>query len=294
MEPGHTAASFQSTLWALVLGARGDRLALEQLLRTYWSPVYAFIRRQGYSGHDASDLTQEFLSQVVIGRDLVGRATPERGRFRAFLKQTLRNFLIDQHRLGRVSKGSRKGPAGKPANLPPGEHSGGRAWAAELEEAPMRSSDSRAPLLDSVAPPERTSTPSRPAQFSLDAANFTPAMLDQQLASGGDFDREWAAALIERTLNLLEEACRADGMDAHWLAFSMNVLGPTLRKTEPISLDKLAAMTGAADATQVSNMLQTVKRRFRRTLREVVRETVSDSAHVEEELAELKRFFGSN
>ncbi|MBY0311649.1 MAG: sigma-70 family RNA polymerase sigma factor [Phycisphaerales bacterium] len=290
VEPGHTAASFQSTLWALVLGARGDRHALEQLLRAYWAPVYAFIRRQGYSGHDASDLTQEFLSQVVIGRDMVGRANPERGRFRAFLKQALRNFLIDQHRLGRVSKGSRKGPGGPPANS--NEH-GGRAWAAELEAAPMRSSDSKAPLLDSVAPAERASTSTRPAQFSLDSAHFTPAMLDEQLASGGEFDREWAAALIERTLNVLEEACRADGMDAHWLAFSMNVLGPTLRKTNPIPLEKLVALTGATDAMQVSNMLQTMKRRFRRTLREVVRETVADSIHVEDELAELKRYFGS-
>ncbi len=308
MEPGQTAASFQSTLWALVLGARGDRHALEQLLRSYWSPVYAFIRRQGYSGHDASDLTQEFLSQVVLGRDLVGRATPERGRFRAFLKQALRNFLIDQHRLGKVSKGSRKGvPTSTPSNLLGSDGSGGlgggsggggggggRAWAAELEAAPMRSSDSKAPLLDAIAPAERASTSTRPAEYSLDATHLTPSMLDAQLAAGGEFDREWAAAIIERTLNLLEESCRVDGMDAHWTAFSMNVLGPTLRKTDPIPLEKLVAITGAQDAMQVSNMLQTVKRRFRRTLRDVVRETVSDPTHVEDELSELKRYFGAS
>ena len=80
MDPANTAASFQSTIWSLVLGARGDRAHLESLLRSYWSPVYAFIRRQGYAGHDASDLTQEFLTQVVIGRDLIGRGWGRRGR----------------------------------------------------------------------------------------------------------------------------------------------------------------------------------------------------------------------
>src|SRR6185503_3885334 len=98
MTSNQTGAWFHTTSWGLVIGARADAGDLELLLRAYWSPVYAFIRRKGYSPHDAADLTQEFLSDVLVGRDLIGKADPSRGRFRAFLKSALRNFLIDQHR----------------------------------------------------------------------------------------------------------------------------------------------------------------------------------------------------
>jgi hypothetical protein len=204
--------------------------------------VYSFIRRQGYAGHDASDLTQEFLTHVVLGRDLIGRADPTRGRFRSFLKHALRNFLIDQHRLGRAHKGGRPGAdASPPAN---------------------------ATSLDA----------------SIDPAG-APGEQDRS------FDRAWAAAVVEITLNRLEERCLADGLDAHWKAFGINVLGPALRKTSPLPLSELAKIVGAVDDAQASNMLQTVKRRFRRLLREVVTETVSDASHVEEELAELRAYF---
>ena len=231
MDPGQTAASFHTTSWALVIGARGDRATLERLLRAYWSPVYGFIRRQGYGSHDASDLTQEFLSQVVIGRDLIGKADPERGRFRSFLKQSLRNYLVDHHR-SRRSRG---------------------VGAVSVDESLNES----------------------PADTSASA-----------------FDRDWAAAVIELALQRTEEGCRQDGLDGHWVAFSANVVGPTIRKTNPLPLDELARRIGAADATQASNMLQTVKRRFRRMLREVVAETVADPSHIEQELADLRTCFG--
>ena len=257
MDPTNTAASFQSTIWSLVLGARGDRAHLEQLLRAYWSPVYAFIRRQGYAGHDASDLTQEFLTQVVIGRDLIGRASPERGRFRSFLKSALRNFLIDQHRMGKVHKGgaSTIGPRG--AN---GEH------AISLNDPSGKSGEPGSPLSIAALSPDSEKV----------------------------FDREWAAAVIENALARLEESCIADGMEAHWRGFNVNVLGPALRRTSPLSMTRLAEHIGAADQTQASNMLQTVKRRFRRLLREVVAETVSDPTQVEQELADLRGHFASS
>jgi DNA-directed RNA polymerase specialized sigma24 family protein len=244
LDPTNTAASFQSTIWSLVLGARGDRAHLEQLLRAYWSPVYAFIRRQGYAGHDASDLTQEFLTQVVIGRDLIGRASPERGRFRSFLKSALRNFLIDQHRMGKAHKGGARaiGPRGT---------------------------------------------------VSMDDANGAARQIAALVPDSEKvFDREWAAAVMEIALARLEESCIADGMELHWRGFNVNVLGPSLRRTSPLSMTRLAEHIGAADETQASNMLQTVKRRFRRVLREVVAETVSDAGQVEEELAELRGHFG--
>src|SRR5262245_942446 len=49
---------FALTHWSVVLAAgRSDsthaRSALEKLCRTYWQPIYAYVRRQGHSPHDA-------------------------------------------------------------------------------------------------------------------------------------------------------------------------------------------------------------------------------------------------
>src|SRR5689334_18689682 len=109
MTTNNTGAWFHTTTWGLVLSARADPGALELLLRAYWSPVYAFIRHKGYSQHDAADLTQEFLSEVVLGRNLLVKADPARGRFRAFVKSALRNFLIDQHRRAGSQRAAPKG-----------------------------------------------------------------------------------------------------------------------------------------------------------------------------------------
>ncbi len=238
MEPHQTAAGFQTTSWTLIDGARADRAGLEKLLRQYWSPVYAAVRRQGFGTHDASDLTQEFMTQVVIGRDLVARADATRGRFRSFLKQSLRNFLIDHSRAKKRAEGDH------PAHLASGDEKGGVPEPAAAE-------------------------------------------------GGADaFDREWAAAVIEVTLQRLEEACRDDDMEKHWQAFRLNVVGPTIRKSRALTMDDLAVAIGAMDGTQASNMLQTVKRRFKRLLREVVSETVSDPAEVEQELAILRTSLG--
>ena len=78
--------------------SKASREDLEELLRRYWSPVYAFLRRRGWSRAEAEDLTQEFLADVVLQRDLIGRADRERGRFRTFLLAALRHFAIDARR----------------------------------------------------------------------------------------------------------------------------------------------------------------------------------------------------
>jgi RNA polymerase sigma factor (sigma-70 family) len=69
--------------------------ALQSLCRVYWYALYAFVRRQGYSVADAQDLTQEFFAQF-LEKKYVGRADPERGRFRTFLLACLKNFLANQ------------------------------------------------------------------------------------------------------------------------------------------------------------------------------------------------------
>jgi len=83
----------------------GSEAALEKLCRTYWFPLYAFARRQGNSPEDAQDLTQEFFFRL-LAKNYIAKADPDRGKFRTFLLQSLRNFLVNEwRREGRLKRG---------------------------------------------------------------------------------------------------------------------------------------------------------------------------------------------
>ncbi len=93
-------AQFAATHWSEVLAAqRGDSpqaaAALEKLCRTYWYPLYVFIRRSGHDDETAKDLTQGFFGQFLEKHclDQVDRA---KGRFRSFLLASLKHFLANE------------------------------------------------------------------------------------------------------------------------------------------------------------------------------------------------------
>jgi RNA polymerase sigma factor (sigma-70 family) len=94
-----TEARFTQTHWSLILTAKagesGAELALDELCRKYWYPVYAFLRRQAQSPQDAQDLTQGFFTHL-LRRDWLGRVGPEKGKFRTFLLACLRNYIHNQ------------------------------------------------------------------------------------------------------------------------------------------------------------------------------------------------------
>lgn len=98
---------FSTTSWTLLRNARSDSAAMGRLLAKYWRPVYSFVRRSGYTRADAAEITQDFVAEVMLGRDLVGRADPASGRFRSFVKAALKNYLIDR---GRSRTGRRADP----------------------------------------------------------------------------------------------------------------------------------------------------------------------------------------
>ena len=91
---------FATTHWSVVLTAqRTDTTraqdALAKLCQTYWYPLYAFVRRQGHSPHDAQDLTQEFFARLLAKNYLAGVA-PEKGNFRSFLLAAMKHFLANE------------------------------------------------------------------------------------------------------------------------------------------------------------------------------------------------------
>jgi RNA polymerase sigma factor (sigma-70 family) len=101
---------FVTTHWSLVRAAKpGEasqtraREALEALCRTYWYPLYAFVRNRGYSADDALDLTQAFFAQLLKTGGFAS-AERERGRFRSYLLGALKHFLANEWHRAKTQK----------------------------------------------------------------------------------------------------------------------------------------------------------------------------------------------
>ncbi len=103
---GGCADVFNTTHWSVIAAAveaneeRAEQ-AWAQLAKTYWRPLYAFIRRSGYEQEDAKDLTQAFFAHMFETR-LVERVVPRVGRFRSYLLVCLKHFLVSDHRRTRA------------------------------------------------------------------------------------------------------------------------------------------------------------------------------------------------
>lgn len=101
---------FATTHWSVVLAAGEPestryRQALESLCRTYWFPLYAYLRRQGHDADRAEDYVQAFFAALLEKHGL-RLADPKRGRFRSFLLASLKHFLANERaRAGAQKRG---------------------------------------------------------------------------------------------------------------------------------------------------------------------------------------------
>ena len=99
---------FVTTHWSVVLSAQNGNsaqadAALEQLCRTYWWPLYAFVRRQGHALHDAQDLTQEFFHRL-LAKDFLDSVDRNKGKFRSYLLGAMQHFLAKEWRRANAQK----------------------------------------------------------------------------------------------------------------------------------------------------------------------------------------------
>lgn len=98
---------FATTRWSMIARAavpsEEQREALGALCELYWFPLYSFARRAGHEAEDAAELTQAFLASFLERRD-IERTSPERGRFRSYLLQAMRNFLANEWRRRKAQK----------------------------------------------------------------------------------------------------------------------------------------------------------------------------------------------
>ena len=92
----------------MILAARGEPSpraadAMAELCRTYWYPLYAYVRRRGHETSEAEDLTQEFFARL-LAKDYLAGVDPEKGKFRAFLLASLKHFLMNEWDRSRAQK----------------------------------------------------------------------------------------------------------------------------------------------------------------------------------------------
>jgi RNA polymerase sigma-70 factor (ECF subfamily) len=142
------AVAFATTHWSVVLAAQGPspaaQAALEKLCRTYWRPIYGFVRRQGTESEEAKDLTQGFFALLLERRDL-DTVRKEKGRLRSYLLTSLKHFLTNERQRAMAIKrgeGQRLVPLdqfheGEPAGFEPADTSTAdqiyeRRWALAL------------------------------------------------------------------------------------------------------------------------------------------------------------------
>jgi RNA polymerase sigma-70 factor (ECF subfamily) len=105
---GDDAQRFPTTQWSVVVAAQGAKppdvqQALERLFKTYWYPIYAFIRRRTSRADDAEDLTQGFFASLLSHCSL-DTVRPELGRFRAFLLASAKHYLSVERTRGLARK----------------------------------------------------------------------------------------------------------------------------------------------------------------------------------------------
>lgn len=102
----------------------------------------------------------------------------------------------------------------------------------------------------------------------------------------------WKSDLIDRTLLNVQFECEQENLQTHWNIFREKVLLPTLENRESQSMKTICTRFGIASETRAYNMLLTVKRRFKATLRRNLANTVLAEDDVDEEWQDLLKNLG--
>jgi RNA polymerase sigma factor (sigma-70 family) len=101
-------AWFATTRWSVVLTAQDKqssrcRQAMDGLCRTYWYPLYAFVRRQGCTADEAADFTQGFFARC-LEKDWLDSVDQSKGRFRNFLLASINHYVSNERARQRAKK----------------------------------------------------------------------------------------------------------------------------------------------------------------------------------------------
>lgn len=105
-----TPGLFAATRWTMVLAAAqagsqdsSGTLALEELCRCYWQPLYSYVQWQGFDAQEAQDMTQEFFARL-LAKNSLAEVDRSKGKFRSFLLASLKHFLANERDRARTIK----------------------------------------------------------------------------------------------------------------------------------------------------------------------------------------------
>lgn len=129
----------------------------------------------------------------------------------------------------------------------------------------------------------------------LVSMEFTSHLEVPQTLSQGSpeacFNYTWKSTLLDQTLEMVQAGCLEQGLEVHWSIFEERVLKPIFQHEQASSMKEICHTYGIASESIASNMLVTVKRRFRAVLRRVLRDTVRSEGEVDGELREMLSLF---
>lgn len=120
----------------------------------------------------------------------------------------------------------------------------------------------------------------------------TPSQIASQGSPEASFNYSWKSALLDETLSTTRKDCHEQGLQVHWSVFQERVLQPIFQHKEAPSMKEICTRYKLGSVSVASNMLVTVKRRFRAVLRKNLRQTVLAEEDVDGELKEMLSFFG--
>lgn len=228
--------SFATTHWSVVLTAGGEsspaaQEALEKLCRTYWYPLYAYLRRRGFSPESAADLTQSCFEQLLSG-EFFRRARPEKGKFRSYLLGALNRVVRDESQRQQRQK------------------RGGGCLIFSLDAIEAEGRYRREPA-DPLEPESA-------------------------------FLRRWAMTVLKQAFMRLEAECLSEGKETQFQRLEGYLVGEKSGGSYAVAAQDLH-MSEAAVKMAVMRM----RGRCRELLREIISETVSTPAEVDDEFQAL-------
>lgn len=106
------------------------------------------------------------------------------------------------------------------------------------------------------------------------------------------FDYAWATEVLNKTLKMLETECHQDGLIQHWEVFQARLLYPIFEQKTPESIPAICQRLGIASEAKASNMVVTVKRRFKQLLQRNVGKYVDSDGDVNQEIRRLLNLLG--
>jgi DNA-directed RNA polymerase specialized sigma24 family protein len=154
-----------------------SRAALAEVIEASWGPVHALVRRGGFRGPDADDLTQTYFT-LFLEKGYIRTAASWKGCLRPFLRTTVKHFLSNQRDHDRAAK------------------RGGHRWPVSLEE--LAEKGRVLPGLQHRVTPEAL-LERRQVEAALVRAALRLAEEHRAAGRGERFARLWACLLDERT-----------------------------------------------------------------------------------------------